>query len=220
MKSPKLIMVALATFEIWSIMVPNEREEDPMTTKDYQRKGPLMIFLSYFKPHWRLFAVDVFCACLIAGIDLLFPLVTRSALYDMLPGQMYQLFFTVMIAVVGCYVLRSFLNYIVAYYGHTFGIRVEADIRRDLFRHMQTLSFDFYDRNRTGQLMSRLTSDLFELTELAHHGPENLFLSVLMLIGSFIVLANINLTLTLIMFAVIPFIVLFTLLSRKKMMAI
>ena len=108
-----------------------------MTTKDYQRKKPLMIFLSYFGNHKKLFAIDVTCAVLIAAIDLAFPLVTRSALYDMLPGQMYRTFFTVMIAVVASYVLRSFLQFIVAYYGHTFGIRVEADIRKDLFRHMQ-----------------------------------------------------------------------------------
>ena len=116
-----------------------------MTTQDFQKKSPLRIFLHYFKNHKGLFAIDVFCAFLIAAIDLAFPLITRSALYDMLPGQMYRTFFIVMGAVVVCYVLRSFLNYIVAYYGHTFGIRVEADIRRDLFRHMQEMSFDFYD---------------------------------------------------------------------------
>ena len=188
-----------------------------MTTKDYQRKTPLMIFLSYFKPHWRLFTVDVICACLIAGIDLLFPLVTRSALYDMLPGQMYQLFFTVMIAVVGCYVLRSFLNYIVAYYGHTFGIRVEADIRRDLFRHMQAMSFDFYDKNRTGQLMSRLTSDLFELTELAHHGPEDLLTSTLTIIGALAVMISIRWELALIVALMIPIFLLVVMTMRRGM---
>ena len=114
-----------------------------MTTKDYQKKSPLLIFLSYFGNHKRLFAIDILCAVGIAAIDLLFPLVTRSALYDMLPNSLYQLFFTVMILVVASYVLRSFLQFIVAYYGHTFGIRVEADIRRDLFRHMQEMSFDF-----------------------------------------------------------------------------
>ena len=163
-----------------------------MTTQDYQRKSPLMIFLNYFKNHKKLFAIDVLCAVLIAGIDLMFPLVTRSALYDMLPGQMYKTFFTVMVAVVACYVLRSFLNYIGAYYGHTFGIRVEADIRRDQFRHMQDLSFDFYDENRTGKLMARLTSDLFELTELAHHGPEDLLTSVLTIIGALVVMGSIR----------------------------
>ena len=142
-----------------------------MTTKDYRERNPLLIFLGYFKNHKKLFALDVSCAVGIAAIDLAFPLVTRSALYDLLPNQMYRTFFTIMAVVVLSYVVRSFLNFIVAYYGHTFGIRVEADIRKDLFTHMQELSFDFYDQNRTGKLMARLTSDLFELTELAHHGP-------------------------------------------------
>ena len=102
-----------------------------MTTKDYQRRSPIAIFLRYFGNHKKLFAIDVLCAMLIAAIDLTFPLVTRSALYDMLPDKMYRTFFIVMAVVVLCYVLRSFLNYIVSYYGHTFGIRVEADIRKD-----------------------------------------------------------------------------------------
>ena len=148
-----------------------------MTTKDFQKKRPLIIFLQYFKNHKKLFALDILCACLIAGVDLAFPLITRSALYDMLPGKMYRTFFIVMAVVVLCYVVRSLLNFTVTYFGHIFGIRVEADIRRDLFRHMQTLSFDFYDRNRTGMLMARLTSDLHELVELAHHGPEDLLTS-------------------------------------------
>ena len=147
-----------------------------MTTKDYQKKRPLMIFLSYFKRHWKLFAVDISCAVLIAGVDLLFPLVTKNALEVMLPQGMYRTFFTVMGVMLVAYALRAIFSFIVAYYGHTFGIRVEADIRADLFRKMQTLSYDFYDKNRTGQLMSRLTSDLFELTELAHHAPEDLVL--------------------------------------------
>ena len=188
-----------------------------MTTKDYQRKRPLRIFLGYFGKHKKLFAIDVFCACLIAAIDLLFPLVTRSALYDMLPNQLYKTFFTVMALVVGCYVLRSFLNYIVAYYGHTFGIRVEADIRRDLFRHMQALSFDFYDRNRTGQLMSRLTSDLFELTELAHHGPEDLLTSTLTIIGALIVMISIRWELALIVALMIPVFLTVVMLMRRSM---
>ena len=175
-----------------------------MTTKDYQTKRPLSIFLHYFRRHWKLFTVDILCAVLVAVIDLSFPLVTRSALYEMLPGQMYQLFFTVMVTVLMCYVLRSFLNYIVAYYGHTFGIRVEADIRADLFRHMQDMSFDFYDRNRTGQLMSRLTTDLFDLTELAHHGPEDLLTSVLTIIGALIVMGSIRWELALVVAATIP----------------
>ena len=113
-----------------------------MTTKAYQRKRPLMIFLRYFKNHWKLFLLDITCAVLIAAIDLAFPLITRTALYDWLPNQQYRFFFTIMIVVAACYGLRAFLQFIVAYFGHTFGIRVEADIRADLFKHMQELSFD------------------------------------------------------------------------------
>ena len=119
-----------------------------MTTKDFQRRSPLRIFLGYFKNHKGLFAVDMLCAMLIAAVDLAFPLVTRSALYDMLPGKLYGVFFTVMAAMLVCYLLRSFLNYVICYFGHTFGIRVEADIRADLFRHMQRLCYDFYDKNK------------------------------------------------------------------------
>ena len=175
-----------------------------MTTQEYREKSPMAIFLSYFKNHRGLFAVDVICAVGIAAIDLLFPLVTRRALYDMLPDRMYRAFFTVIAIVAVSYVLRSGLYYIVTYYGHTFGIRVEADIRRDLFRHMQEMSMDFYDRNRTGKLMSRLTSDLFELTELAHHGPEDLLTSVLTIIGALIVMFSIRWQLALTVGLTIP----------------
>ena len=188
-----------------------------MTLQDYRRKSPLMIFLSYFKNHKKLFAIDVSCAVGIAAIDLAFPLVTRSALYDLLPGQLYRTFFTVMVTVAACYVLRSFLNYIVAYYGHTFGIRVEADIRKDLFTHMQRLSFDFYDQNRTGKLMSRLTSDLFELTELAHHGPEDLLTSILTICGALIVMASIQWRLALVVGLTIPVFLVVVMAMRKRM---
>ena len=188
-----------------------------MTTKDYQRKSPLTIFLSYFKNHKKLFAIDVSCAVGIAAIDLTFPLVTRSALYDLLPNQMYRTFFTIMIAVVCSYVLRSFLNFIVAYYGHTFGIRVEADIRKDLFAHMQELSFDFYDKNRTGKLMARLTSDLFELTELAHHGPEDLLTSVLTICGALAVMGSIRWQLALVVALTIPVFLAVVMTMRKRM---
>jgi len=188
-----------------------------MTTRDYQRRSPLMIFLSYFKNHKKLFAVDVLCAVGIAAIDLAFPLVTRSALYDMLPNRMYVTFFTIMAAVVASYLLRSFLNFVVAYFGHTFGIRVEADIRRDLFSHMQDLSFDYYDRNRTGKLMARLTSDLFELTELAHHGPEDLLTSVLTICGALFVMGSIRWELAAIVALMIPVFLAVAMLMRKRM---
>lgn len=188
-----------------------------MTTKDFQKRRPLFIFLSYFRNHRRLFALDVLCACLIAAIDLAFPLITRSALYDMLPGKLYATFFTVMGIVIICYLLRSGLNYIVSYYGHTFGVRVEADIRRDLFRHMQTLSFDFYDRNRTGKLMARLTSDLFEIVELAHHGPEDLITSTLTIFGALIVMASVQWQLALVVLLMIPIFLTLVMCMRRRM---
>ena len=188
-----------------------------MTTKDYQRMPPLRIFLSYFKRHKGLFAIDVLCAVGIAAIDLAFPLVTRSALYDLLPNQLYRTFFLIMAAVLVSYLLRSLLNFIVTYYGHTFGIRVEADIRRDLFHHMQELSFDFYDRNRTGKLMARLTSDLFELTELAHHGPEDLLTSLLTIIGALIVMGSIRWQLAVVVALTIPVFLFVVMLLRGRM---
>ena len=188
-----------------------------MTTKDYQRRSPLSIFLRYFGNHKKLFAVDVACAVGIAVIDLAFPLVTRSALYDMMPNRMYRTFFVIMAAVIASYVLRSFLNYIVAYYGHTFGIRVEADIRKDLFSHMQDLSFDFYDSNRTGKLMARLTSDLFELTELAHHGPEDLLTSLLTICGALAVMASIRWQLAVMVALMIPIFLVVVMAMRRRM---
>jgi ATP-binding cassette subfamily B protein len=189
-----------------------------MTTKEYQKKSPLRIFLSYFKANGRLFAVDICCAVLIAAIDLSFPLITRTALYHWLPNQQYRIFFLVMAGVVLAYLLRAGLNFIVAYWGHTFGIRVEADIRRDLFAHLQELGFDFYDKNRTGQLMSRLTSDLFDLTELAHHGPEDLLTSILTIIGALVVMATIQWRLALVVAVMLPIFIAAVMTQRKAMM--
>ena len=188
-----------------------------MTTKEYQRKSTLAIFLSYFKNHKGLFFVDLLCAVGIAAVDLVFPLVTRSALYDMLPGRLFDTFFTVMAVMAVAYLLRAGLQFIVTYFGHTFGIRVEADIRRDLFHHMQELSFDFYDRNRTGQLMSRLTADLNEITELAHHGPEDLLTSSVTIVGALVVLGTIQWKLALIVAAMIPVFLFVVMVLRKQM---
>ena len=163
-----------------------------MTTQDYRTRRPLRIFLSYFRPHRGLFLLDITCAFFIAVIDLAFPLISRTAMYHWLPEKQFSIFFTVMALVVAAFVLRAGLYFIVGYWGHTFGILVEADIRRDLFAHMQDLGFDFYDKNRTGQLMSRLTTDLFELTELAHHGPEDLFISLVTIIGALAVMFSIQ----------------------------
>ena len=188
-----------------------------MTTQDYRTRSPLRIFLSYFKPHWKLFSLDMGCAILIALVDLMFPLVSRAALYQWLPEKNYRVFFVVMAVVALAFVLRAVLYYIVTYWGHTFGIRVEADIRRDLFHHMQMLGFDFYDRNRTGQLMSRLTTDLFELTELAHHGPEDLTISVITIVGALAVMFTIEWRMALIVMAIIPVFLVVLMLLRGGM---
>ena len=188
-----------------------------MTMKDYRTRSPLRIFLSYFKPHWKLFSLDMGCAILIALVDLMFPLVSRAALYQWLPEKNYRVFFVVMAVVALAFVLRAVLYYIVTYWGHTFGIRVEADIRRDLFHHMQMLGFDFYDRNRTGQLMSRLTTDLFELTELAHHGPEDLTISVITIVGALAVMFTIEWRMALIVMAIIPVFLVVLMLLRGGM---
>ena len=188
-----------------------------MTTEEYRKKSPLGIFLHYFGNHKRLFALDIGCATLIALIDLAFPLVTRKSLYDLLPNGKYGVFFGLMIAAAIVYVLRAGLNYIVCYFGHTFGIRVEADIREDLFCHMQELSYDFYDANRTGQLMSRLTADLFELTELAHHGPEDLLTSFITIVGALIVMATIRWELALAVGILIPIFLVVIMTMRSNM---
>ena len=188
-----------------------------MTTEEYRKKKPLAIFLHYFKNHRRLFAIDITCAMLIALIDLAFPLVTRASLYDLLPNGKYGVFFALMAGCLAFYVLRSFLNYIVCYYGHTFGIRVEADIRADLFHHMQDMSYDFYDSNRTGQLMSRLTSDLFELTELAHHGPEDVLTSSVTILGALIVMATIRWELALVVGILVPIFLVVVMSMRKSL---
>jgi len=188
-----------------------------MTTRDFQQKSPLEIFLSYFKPHKKLFLLDLICALGISLIDLAFPYISRWCMYELLPQSAYRTFFAVMLIVFAAFALKAVLAYVVCYWGHTFGIRVEADIRRDLFSHMQELSFDYYDRNRTGQLMSRLTADLFDITELAHHGPEDIFISGVTIVGSLAVMFTIQWRLALVIAVILPvfFIVVWS--CRKSM---
>ena len=188
-----------------------------MTTKDYQKKSGLSIFLSFFRPHRKLFALDLSCALLVSLIDLCYPIVSRTAMHKLLPEHAFQTFFLVMGVVVAAYILRSFLYFIIGYWGHTFGIRVEADIRSVLFTHMQELSFDFYDHNRTGQLMSRLTSDLFEITELAHHGPEDLFISMVTIVGALVIMFTVEWRLALVVCVMVP-IFLIVIMSRRRSM--
>ncbi len=188
-----------------------------MASSRFQR-GYVPIFLSYYKPHMKLFILDMCCALGIALVDLAFPWASRTALNELLPQNLFGAFFSVMALLLAAYALRSVMYFIVTYWGHMMGVRIEADIRRDLFGHMQDLSFSFYDKNRTGQLMSRATNDLFEVTELAHHGPEDLFISAVTLVGAFCMMVRIQWKLALIVFAVVPIFVGFTILQRRRMM--
>ena len=188
-----------------------------MTTKEFQESSALRIFLSYFKPHRKLFVMDLACALMISVIDLAFPYVSRWCMYQLLPESAYKTFFVVMAIVLAAFALRAVLTYVICYWGHTFGILVEADIRRDLFRHMQELSFDYFDRNRTGQLMSRLTADLFDITELAHHGPEDIFISGVTIVGSLIIMFTIQWRLALVIALILPVFFVVVSLCRKSM---
>ena len=188
-----------------------------MHSQRFQR-GYVPIFLSYYKPHMKLFILDMCCALGIALVDLAFPAASRQALNELLPKNLYAAFFAVMAILLAAYALRSVMYFIVTYWGHMMGVRIEADIRRDLFSHMQDLSFSFYDKNRTGQLMSRATTDLFEITELAHHGPEDLFISAVTLTGAFCMMMRIQWKLALVVFAVVPIFVGFTIIQRRRMM--
>ena len=188
-----------------------------MTTREFQQKSSLQIFLSYFGPHRKLFIMDLCCALMISLIDLAFPAVSRWCMYELLPKSAYQTFFAVMAVVFMAFALRAVLTYVICYWGHTFGILVEADIRRDLFRHMQELSFDYFDRNRTGQLMSRLTADLFDITELAHHGPEDIFISGVTIVGALAIMFSIQWRLALVIAVILPIFFLVVWSCRRSM---
>ena len=159
----------------------------------------------------------MFCAIVVASVDLAFPLVSRAAMYELLPEQKYRVFFFIMMGVVLFYILRSIAYYVMTYWGHTFGVRVEADIRADLFNHLQALDFEFYDKNRTGKIMNRMTGDLFEITELAHHGPEDLLISLLTVIGALICMFFIQWKLALIVAVLIPIFLAIVMRNRKAM---
>ena len=178
---------------------------------------PLKIFAQYIARHRGLFALDMGCSVAIALVDLLFPYVSRLSMYRLLPDKRYAAFFAVMAVMAAAYVLKAALNYIVVVFGHRMGVLTEYDMRRDLFTHMQELSFSFYDRNRTGVLMSHITSDLFDVTELSHHGPENLLICGLTFLGSMIVMLTINWRLALALLLVLTVCIWFTLSQRMRM---
>lgn len=172
--------------------------------------------VKYFKPHMRLFALDMCCAIFVAAVDLAFPLVSRYAMYDLLPKGLYRTLFAVMGIVIFAYLLRSLAYFVMTYWGHTFGVRVEADIRADLFHHLQELDFEFYDHNRTGSLMNRLTGDLFEITELSHHGPEDIVIAGLTIVGALIFMFRMQWKLALVVAILIPIFIIIVMFTRRN----
>ncbi|MBQ8217191.1 MAG: ABC transporter ATP-binding protein [Oscillospiraceae bacterium] len=157
------------------------------------------------------------CAVTVAAIDLVFPYVSRMSMNSLLPNRLFTAFFAVMALMVAAYVLKAVLYYVIAVLGHRMGVLVEADMRKDVFEHMQALSCSYYDKNRTGVLMSHITSDLFDVTELAHHGPENLLICALTFLGSLVIMFTLDWRLSLIMVLVLPVCLGFTLAQRVKM---
>ena len=172
--------------------------------KQERKQNKLKLFLSYFKPHMKLFLLDMSCALTISLIDLAFPFVSRMCMYKLLPEGAFKTFFIVMLIMVFAYAVRSVFSFIIGFYGHRFGILVETDMRKDVFRHIQTLGFDYFDNIRVGQLLSRLTTDLFDITELAHHGPEDLFISAITIVGAIIIMFTIEWRLALVIAIMIP----------------
>ena len=184
------------------------------------KKGAIREFASYYKPHMRMFLLDMACALVISLVDILFPVFTRRVLYDYIPNQMMRTFMIMTVLMLVMFLIRTAAQWVVTYLGHVMGVHIEADMRADIFAHMQKLGFSFYDKNRTGLLMARVTTDLFEITELAHHGPEDLFISFVTLTGAFIVLFGIQPKLALVLLVCVPLIVLFVALRRRRMMKV
>ncbi len=184
--------------------------------KDH-KGSPLKIFISYIMGHKGLFIADMLCAVTVSAIDLAFPYVSRLSMNTLLPEKLFGAFFTVMALMVLAFLLKALLYYVITVVGHRMGVLVESDMRRDVFTHMQDLSCSFYDKNRTGVLMSRITSDLFEVTELAHHGPENLLICSLTILGSLGFMFAMDWRLSLVLAVVLPLCFWFTLSQRVRM---
>ncbi len=184
--------------------------------KNFHQNG-LKIFCSYYGPHKKLFIIDMLCAIIAAAIDLVFPYVSRNSMQTLLPQGAYRTFFVVMAVLIIAYVLKAILYYTITVVGHRMGTLVEADMRRDIFSHMQSLSFSFFDHNRTGKLMSRVTTELFDITELAHHGPENIIICALTIVGSAVMMLFIQWKLALVLIIITPLCLWFTLMQRRSM---
>lgn len=174
-------------------------------------------FCTYYKPHLKIFTADMAAAFLLSVCTMIYPLITRQMLIDFIPNREVKLLVIWAAVLLGIYLVKYFLNYFVTYYGHVMGVDMQATMRRDVFSHLETLPLSYFDDNKTGTIMSRIINDLMDVSELAHHGPEDLFLSIVMLVGSFIVMGSIYMPLTLIIYSLLPFMVFFALKKQKKM---
>ncbi len=174
-------------------------------------------FLHYYKPHKLIFTLDMLASFFMAMIAILYPIITRVMLNDLIPDRKYRLIVLAGLGLLLIYVIRMFLNFFVQYYGHVMGVRMQAQMRSDMFNHLEKLPFSFYDNHETGKIMSRMTNDLMDISELAHHGPENLLISSVSIVCSFVYLCTIEWRLTLIIFACVPLLILIAMTLRKKM---
>ncbi|MEG2706210.1 MAG: ABC transporter ATP-binding protein [Erysipelotrichaceae bacterium] len=174
-------------------------------------------FIAYYKPHRLLFTLDMIAAFFVAVCDLFYPMITRNMLNDYIPNKNIKLLLTFALVLIGIYILKMLLGYFVQYYGHLVGVYMQADMRKEVFSHLQKLPFSYYDEHETGNIMSRMINDLMDISELAHHGPENIFVSVVMMIGAFFYLCTINVMLTIIIFIFIPILIYFSMFMRKRM---
>lgn len=174
-------------------------------------------FISYYKPHKLIFSLDMGASFLVSVIGIFYPIITRQMLNQFIPDKEYKLIIISSVALIALYLIRMGLNYFIHYQGHVMGVKMQAQMRRDMFCHLQKLPYKFYDDHETGKIMSRMTNDLFEVSELAHHGPENIIISTLTIITSFVYLASINISLTLIVFLCVPFLLVISAALRKKM---
>ncbi len=174
-------------------------------------------FFKYYKPHKKLFIFDLICSFIISACNMFYPMIARNIMNDYVPNQNLQLLIVWAIVLAAIYALKCVLTFIVGYWGHVLGVHIQGDMRRDLFRHIETLPFSFFDENQTGNIMSRIVNDLFEVSELAHHAPEDLFNSFISIIGALVMLGVINPWLSLIVLLYVPFMVLFAAKARRNM---
>ena len=174
-------------------------------------------FAAYFKPHKALFFADMAAAIILSLCDLLYPSLTRDMLNRYIPDKNMKMLMVLAAVLLLVYLVKTAMNYFVTYYGHVVGVRIQADMRRDMLDHLERLPLSYFDSNKTGTIMSRLINDLMNISELAHHGPEDVFISLFMLIGAFVLMARIYLPLTLVLYAILPFMIFFAVKKQSKM---